>query len=205
MKQVIWVTFAVISCQILLAQTAPLLDLTLPVTPLSSGYAGGFFRTNELPFRIRIVDIEDRIYTVADTFTYEVEIRNESKAPVILPWAADPNGLVESNGESALRGSLSLFIDTGIAKEQHFAGTTIYGNPEIPGTVLTLEPGASARIKALGSWIVPQVRMKDYLAKSKGRLRVRAIYRIQTGQVLASTPPSPPKPLTLTFRPGVPQ
>jgi hypothetical protein len=180
-------------------QDTPLIDLTIPPN-VTAGFAGGFSKSVGSPLTVRILGFPDQDYTAGDDFVYEVEVTNHSPEIVVIPWSNDPTGIADAIGPDAFSSTISLLVDTELDKEHYIAGSMMWGDLSQPQTLLAVGPNDRFRIRGLGRWSIPGVAIAEYLPKSKGRLRVRAVYRIQSNGVLASTAPSPPKPFTLLTR-----
>ncbi len=142
-----------------------------------------------------------RTYFIGKPFHYEVEISNPTSAAVVIPWSADPQWMNNLADHDVVLGSVTLFLRNGIGTDRVLGGALSYGDPQSPASVRSLAPGETVRIRALDYWSGAGPNLKQYLAQTGGRAYIKAVFRLQTGTLLASTHPSAARELTLMVRP----
>lgn len=175
----------------------PTLDLTVLPSTSASGRVPAISDVNQLSMNAVIVNPPDQEYTVGDEFQYEIEITNTSTTAITIPWAADPSGFEEIADQHIFQSSLTLMVENANDVKRLLTGVLMYGRPDIPSSLMTLPPGASARFLASGRWTVAGIRMADFVSVANGRVELTAIYRLQRGTTISETGPSPSRLVTL--------
>lgn len=181
----------------LTASQVPMLDLTVPVGP-AGAVESRVSKTGPLHLEVAFVDLPDRTYFLDEPFQYEVEVKNPTQVPITIPWSIDP-GWLRAEPEARFEGAVALLMGNGVGPDRPIGGTSMYGDAGTPTSVHTMNPGTSIHLRAIGSWSGAGVNFKPYLAATDGRIYVKAVYRLHTGTLLATTRPSEGRNLTLAF------
>jgi hypothetical protein len=137
-------------------------NLSCPDPQSSSGEGGGSANPRRLPkMKIEKVEVSlawlDKVaYREDDPAMYELTIVNNNRsAEIQIPWSIDPQfcNAVLREDEATERTSISLRLklrdgSLGVMDSVE----NLYGSPTVPGSMLTLKPGAVARLKAKARW-----------------------------------------------------
>jgi hypothetical protein len=100
---------------------------------------------------LTLVTLEGRQFEWGDEFIYEILVKNAGPEPVAIPWTPDPLLLPEQ--ERSAGASISLEISNRDRSERlGLALQPLFGSASVSGTLQTLEPGQSARIRVRGAF-----------------------------------------------------
>lgn len=103
----------------------------------------------ESPITVRLVRLEPASCSWDDLVTYDVELRNDGKRAIALPWSAFPTDSPQAD-ESP---TVFPFVGLSLAVGQNLEGRLgswelLYGDRREPGSFRRLAPGASVTIRA---------------------------------------------------------
>ncbi|MGH9241071.1 MAG: hypothetical protein ACRD3G_23760 [Vicinamibacterales bacterium] len=128
------------------------------------------------------VDVSDFVY--GDYFTYEVLVENTGSAPVILPWSPNKGAFarpVQYIPAGFRTGSLHLQVESAGSADwlAMLDGQSLLGSNEVPGSLLELAPGRTARVRVPAQWsaTMPEGRAA-VLRQPDGEVRVRAVFSV---------------------------
>lgn len=155
--------------------SSELLDLTgrPPLPAKLSGWGsvsdvggeGGTIQKRE-PLRVRLAAGPSTNRLGAD-FVYDVTLENITEAPVRIPWEPDwrkvETGFEHDPPPGYLCARVTLWAASELG-EQLVAEASLYGSNAAPGSLMTLRPGESVRIRAPGTWqlgAAPMDRLAD--------------------------------------------
>lgn len=103
---------------------------------------------------VELVSIDKSAYTVGDSVTYEVKLRNVSRVPVELPIKPCCDGIADFafNDADFVIATLDLGFITQPKTYNYSraAAVELFGSPLLPDSFLTLAPNQYVRIKAKG-------------------------------------------------------
>ena len=124
----------------------------------------------ESPFTLKVTLLAfDRVsYATRDPLFYEVRLVNTGSKPLLFPWSVD-NSLLSAS----LPDSYVVLLGLGDATDVRAAGQTglvvLYGAPRVPGSLETVLPGESIRIRVKSDWMMnaqESKRMRVYVRPS---------------------------------------
>jgi hypothetical protein len=138
-------------------------NLSCPDQQSGSGEGGGSANQRRLPkMKIEKVEVSlawlDKVaYREDDPAMYELTIVNNNRsAEIQIPWSIDSQfcNPVLRDDEATERTSISLRLKLrdGATLGLMDSVENLYGSPTVPGSMLTLKPGAVARLKAKARW-----------------------------------------------------
>ena len=113
------------------------------------------------PFTLRatLLSLDKLSYRSREPFVYEVELKNTGTAPVSFPWSPDPS-LVDHS----LRDATFVMVGLGDADDpRSFAElghVFLYGSSSVPGTLETILPDETVRIRVGSEWMDDSQRME---------------------------------------------
>jgi hypothetical protein len=147
------------------AQSVETIDLRVKSTQLAPppgqvAMSGSGFRESEarIPVEVKLLDLDRDTYNYFDRFTYRVQVRNTSDAPLLLPRQrpvpvalGQPQSAEVRPQSGDIRCLLQLRVR--LAGIEHVANTVLLGaSADNPGQVLRLGPGQTVEFIADGRW-----------------------------------------------------
>jgi hypothetical protein len=103
------------------------------------------------PLKVTLLGLDKRSYQIGDEAIFEIKIENVTKNPIVVPWSADHGKVNPDENRTPpnyLVSGVSLTFRDGVDGELIFGGEGIYGSGLVPGSLKTLKPGQSVRIRA---------------------------------------------------------
>jgi hypothetical protein len=184
------------------------LDLTTPAVVVSAGPAAGINSGHSgqmarpFPMELLLRSLDRPEYRLGEEIVYEVTLRNISGRQILLPWSVDLEP-VYAAGTPPLRAGLALQITDDAkgasADDPRLAVVSLGGSPGLPGSILPLEPGDTAVIRAKG----PTTLREDVTRRvTAGAVRVMAIYTLYTEDGTRWEPLSSRNSVAASFRLG---
>jgi len=134
------------------------LDLTKFKPPekseLGKVESGSVFSPHEkipvVPFKLTIEPFKtSSVRLGADEIAYDVILENISKEPFTIPWSPDERD--SESDEGYLHAYLSLTLTDREFHNSLLLGNAVYGSSAVKGSLKTLSPGETARIRAKGT------------------------------------------------------
>src|SRR4051812_35674116 len=141
-----------------------------------SDFSGRSHAPTSRPLSLTLAALHRSVYVSGETMEYEVLLENVSRGPVTLPWS--PDRVRFTNVERQITSVLELEVRDAVGTRvlAHLQPQVLYGAREIPGSLLVLPPGHTARIKVPSVWIAPEQQTRAMLLEPSGALRVFAVY-----------------------------
>lgn len=176
----------------------PTLDLTVPPSG-SFEIRRSSDRIAQLPLVVTLNAIQDQPYTIDDDFSYEIQVANSTQAPIAMAWSDSPVGARPTPALARVDVILSRLG----APDRFLVGAFAFGDPTIPSSMLSLQPGGIARIRAAGRWQIPLVTdLAAELLPTAGRYQLRARLTLDDGEATRRSALSDPVWITLVQRPS---
>jgi hypothetical protein len=176
MKSIAFKRFVLISClgiasAVVGASQLPRADYTLdivthPMTPeplvgptarvLPPGAGGGV--EGEKPFtnlRVTLESLDRRSYAPGEPLVYEILVENLGPRALVLPWSPDRVAVQGQALDDSQVRTASLFLEVTDRQRKRIAWLEpqrLFGRAAAVGTLQTISPGESARIRVPGLW-----------------------------------------------------
>jgi hypothetical protein len=117
--------------------------------------------------RVAVFGLNASTFATRDPLFYEVRLTNTGTRSIAFPWSVD-----QSLFRSTAHNSSVVFIGLNDARETRSPGETglviLYGSTDVPGSVETVLPGESVRIRVRSEWMI----------STPGSRRIRAIVHL---------------------------
>jgi hypothetical protein len=107
------------------------------------------------PFSLRVtlLSLDPLSFAARDPLVYEVRLTNTGRTPISFPWSVDHSLFrASATNSSVLYVALSGFRETRRLGETGLV--VLYGSTDVPGSVETIRPGESARIRVRSDWMI---------------------------------------------------
>ena len=134
---------------------------------------------------LRLLSVDRTDFVYGDYFTYEVLIENTGKQPLTIPWSPNTGEFyqpVPRTPDGFLAGAVSLTVESAEAEPTtltRFDSSALYGSKEVPRSLLTLEPGRTARIRAPTQFSAAMDQGRTAIFQQPdGEVRLRATFSI---------------------------
>lgn len=163
-----------------LLDVAPRTQLRAPAPPppvcdengcsVSGGIGGGSIGcgagspNDPRALKTTLVFLDRLSYSAGDPVEMEIRIENVGRVAMEIPWSphlADLQPADETARFSYSNLYIALVLRTGDDAIYVPAATELYGNPEHPGTLLSLQPGEWVRLRLRTALAVPVAKIKD--------------------------------------------
>jgi hypothetical protein len=151
-----------------------------PNLPPSAAVSGHTAHNPALEPRLVVTleSLDRRSYETGDAVIYDLLVKNDGPVPVAMPWSPDAvqfNG--RRRGTQVLTAGLYLEIksETDGRLLANLQPVTLFGAPDVSGTLETLAPGETARIRVPGYWRSSEADINRLLDQPAGTLRAFAM------------------------------
>jgi hypothetical protein len=100
--------------------------------------------------RVTVLSLDKTVYRPDDDLTFEVTVQNTGRRPVLVPWTPHANDVEPVNDRERYSCRVSSIILTFQNPERRtiLVGSSLYGSRAVPGTLRSLAPGESFRVRA---------------------------------------------------------
>ena len=165
--------------------TSPEAVVTAPVVGSGGAVAVSGIPSPRLPLELRLLELDRQSYLLGGDVIYSVSMTNIGSASVDLPWSADREA-VEVTEQPFMKATLVLLLMTNEGRPQRIGAAILDGTRRIPESIITLQPGDVAIIKAKGLTDMPQDEAA--LIASDRAIEVRASYILRDEELFWSQP-----------------
>jgi len=152
-------------------------------SPAPTGFASTTHQKYLTSLKLTLLSVDVLDFVYGDYFVYEVLIENTGNSSVALPWSPNTGAFAQTIQRTPAGyrfGSVSVHVESAGDEKTHLAlldAQPLYGSEEVPGSLLVLAPGRTARIRAPSQWsaTMPEGRAA-ILRQPEGAVRLRAVY-----------------------------
>lgn len=137
----------------------------------------------QAPIRISAPELDRPDYRIGDAVAFEVLFENVSDQPIAFPTMLD-GSTVDRDMPGAAVASVALFFEDPILGGQMVSPQFLYGAREFAGSLITVQPGERARIRARGTWILSAATGTPHEPHWPRPLKVRAAVMLVAGGML---------------------
>jgi hypothetical protein len=103
--------------------------------------------------------------------------------------------------QQVFRATVFLSLTNGLGDSHRVCcAAAAFGKLEAPASVLLLQPGATATIRAKGQWSVYGMDLRSYASQSNGAVQILGTYELERGVERLIAAASPPRSVTLVDR-----
>jgi len=135
--------------------------------------------------RLTLLSVDRTDFVYGDYFTFEVLIENTATKVVILPWSPNAGEFmqpVRRIPDGFLNGMVSVHVESATGEPVLLSlldSQPLYGSNEVPGSLLRLEPGRTARVRAPTQWSAPMPQGREAILRQlAGTVRLRARFSL---------------------------
>jgi len=136
-----------------------------------------------LKLTLLAVDVSESVY--GDYFVFEVLIENTGKASVTLPWSPNPGDFARPSQympPGFLSGQIYLQVEGAGGASDRLAlldAQPLRGSKEVPGSLIELAPGQTARVRVPEQWSATMPEGRDAVMRQPdGEVRIRAVFSV---------------------------
>jgi len=171
----------------------PFLDLaafTSPQQPLTGGWVGGGVGSARgeptVPLRIELLQLNRTEYREGDDFVYEVRLRNITNKEALIPWEPDWSKFPIGSNTPPPAGFKSAhlvvrFADSSV-ELRAISAHTLFGSSGVSSSLLSLQPGESARIRGRGRFTFLNLRGEKPASKPAAPIKIEAVLHFAYGE-----------------------
>jgi len=135
--------------------------------------------------RLKLLSVDRTDYIYGDYFVFEVLIENTGNKVVTLPWSPNTGEFMQPVPripDGFLSGRVSVHVESATGEPALLSlldSQSLYGSNEVPRSLLRLEPGRTARIRAATQWSAPMPQGREaILRQPAGAVRLRARFAL---------------------------
>jgi hypothetical protein len=182
------VIFGVLAMLVTIASAQHKIDLTASSRSAQSSARQGYGisagargvegqRPPRLPAEVRLDWISRNDFILGGHVVSEVTIRNIGESVLTLPWSPERHPSPEAQSlERQLRIALSIMTSKNVPISVSVVG--LFGSTDREGTLLQLQPGETATVRAPGWLTVPSSDLSRVLSSAPEPLEMRAIVNV---------------------------
>jgi hypothetical protein len=131
-----------------------------------------------VPLKLTLLNCDKLNYQLGDRVIYDVMLENVGDKTYVIPWSPDWEK-VEGNAEEPPPGYLAAYLTLAIHDdtwgEMSMNGVALYGSKLLRGSLKSLRPGETVRIRAFSRWEFTEGEVaRKVLTKLPSAFRVEA-------------------------------